>query len=128
MNFSDHIKAHVAVWPKKITSVMETHRQRFSQVNQKFKQRPIVHLPQPPPIYPVVLPQPSRPQPRQQARSKQQIPTHFPPTRRSNSAQMRNLPSAAPGEHYITLANLAKIFHVLQAREKLLLEKRLKKN
>jgi hypothetical protein len=121
MNFSENIKTHIPVWPRKLTSVMEIHRQRFSKLNQKFKQRPVINL-HPPTMYPIILPQASRPQPRQQARSKQQIQTNFPPTgspRRANTAHIRNQPlSFIPNHQYITLANLTKILHVLQTENK----------
>jgi len=121
MNFSENIKAHVPVWPRKLTSVMEIHRQRFSQLNQKYKQRPIVNHYLPTTMYPVIIPQPSRPQHRQQARSKQQIQTHFPaisPRRRASSVNTKNQPPPIlPNQQYITLANLTKILHVLQTHE-----------
>jgi hypothetical protein len=130
MGCTDNIKTHMSAWPRKLTSVMETHRQRFSQLNQRFKQqqqqRTATTLFQPVQtshICPIILPTASRPQPRQQARSKQHIQNHFPPaptaTRRSNTAFARNQPSSfIPDRRYITLANLTKILHVLQTQEK----------
>jgi hypothetical protein len=122
MNFSENIKTNMSAWPRKLTSIMEIHRQRFSQFNQKFKQRPTVDLQPPSSMYPTILPQTSRPQPRQQARSKQQKQIHFPstsPTRRSNTAHVRNQPLPfVHNQQYITLANLTKILHVLQTEEK----------
>jgi hypothetical protein len=124
MNYSENIKAHMSAWPRKLTSVMEIHRQRFSQLNQKFKQRPVANLPQPIPsaqMHPIILPQASRPQPRQQARTKQQMHTHFPPAppaRRPNTAHVRNQPQPfIPNPQYVTLANLTKILHVLQIHD-----------
>jgi len=121
MNFSENTKAHMPAWPRKLTSVMEIHRKRFSLLNQQYKQRPVVNHHPAPTMYPVILPQPSRPQHRQQARSKQQIETYFPatsPRRRINSVQTKTQPPPfVPNQQYITLANLTKILHVLETHE-----------
>jgi len=129
IGYSEKIKTHLSAWPRKLTSVMEIHRQRFSQLNPRFKQQQqqqtAATLPQPVQqsvICPVILPTASRPQPRQQARSKQQQ-THFPPTqptRRSTTAHVKQQqPSFEPNSQYITLANLTKILHVLQTQDKI---------
>lgn len=99
MNLNENHEPKISIYPKKITSAMDIHRQRFSQ----FKQRPIITLHPSPPIY---CPQSSRPQPRQQARSKEQ--TKSPLNRYTNSTR---------NPQYITLANLSKIFHVIQTRD-----------
>ena len=125
MNYSENIKVNISAWPRKLTSVMDIHRQRFSQINQKFKQKPIANLHQSIStnhMCPIILPQATRPQPRQQARTKQQIQTHFPPAplnRRSNTAYVRNQQQQPfmPNPQYITLANLTKILHVLQTND-----------
>ncbi len=135
MVYSDKIKTHLSAWPRKLTSVMDIHRQRFSQLNPRFKQqeqRITLTLKQPtqqPIIYPIILPSTSRPQPRQEARSKQHQPTHLPPAqpnRRSTTAhvkqqQQQQQQSSAfePQSQYITLANLTKLLHVLQTQEKI---------
>ncbi len=132
MGYSDKIKTHLSTWPRKLTSVMDIHRQRFSQLNPRFKQQeqPITVTFKKPikqsVIYPAVLPSTSRPQPRQQARSKQHQQAHLPPAlpnRRSNTAyvkqQQQQPPSFEPQSQYITLANLTKILHVLQTQDKI---------
>jgi len=130
MGYSEKIKTHLSTWPRKLTSVMEIHRQRFSQLNPRFKQQQqqipatILHPVQQSVICPVILPSASRPQPRQQARTKQQQQqTHFPPTqpsRRSNTAHVKQQQSSVESNsQYITLANLTKILHVLQTQDKI---------
>jgi hypothetical protein len=121
MNFTENIKTPMPVCPRKMTSMIEIHRQRFSRLNQKLKQRPVLNLHQPHSMYPIILPQASRPQPRQQARSKQQIQTHLPPTRRPNTAQKKNQPepTTQSNQEYITLTNLTKILHVLHTQDKI---------
>jgi hypothetical protein len=117
MNLNETIKERMSDWPRKLTSVMEIQRQRFSELNKKFKQTPVVNSSR---IQPIILPQTSRPQPRQQARLKPQIQVHLPPTRRSNTVQNR-YPSShltLQNDKYITLDNLSRILHVLQIREK----------
>ena len=127
--YSDKIKTHLSAWPRKLTSVMEIHRQRFSQLNPRFKQHQqrtttIFNQPiQQSVVCPVILPAASRPQPRQQARSKQQ--THLPPAhphRRSTTAhikeqQQQQTSTLQSNNEYITLANLTKILHVLQTQD-----------
>ncbi|CAF0989632.1 unnamed protein product [Rotaria sp. Silwood1] len=135
---SEKIKTHLSAWPSKLTSVMEIHRQRFSQLNPRFKQQQqqqqhitatLLQPIQQSVICPVILPTATRPQPRQQARSKQHEPTHLPPTqtiRRPNTAnakqqqQQQQQPSLSdPNHQYITLTNLTKILHVLQTQVKI---------
>jgi hypothetical protein len=125
MGYSEKIQTHVSAWPRKLTSVVEIHRQGFSQLNPRFKQqRTTATFNQPVQksiLCPVILPSASRPQPRQQARSKQYQQTYFPPTqptRRSNTAHVKQ-PSAELNSHFITLANLTKILHVLQTQDKI---------
>ena len=136
MGYSDKIKTHLSAWPRKLTPVMELHRQRFSQLNPRFKQQEqqiTLTLKQPiqqSVIYPVILPSTSRPQPRQEARSKQNQSTHLPPAqpnRRSTTAyvkqqqqqQQQHSSPLEPQSQYITLANLSKLLHVLQTQEKI---------
>lgn len=115
---------------------METHRQRLSQLNSRFKQqRSAAPYLQPVPpaatIYPLNLPGPSRPQPRQQARTKGFQTTNLlaPPattTNRPRSAFVKqsNVPTVQQSasetldQKYITLANLTKILHMLQTQVK----------
>jgi len=122
MNLNDDIKERMSIWPRKLTSVMEIQRQRYSQLNKKFKQRPVLNLSQSSKIQPIILPQASRPQPRQQPRLRQQI--HLPPTRRSTTAQIQHQkpppsPLISEDQKYITLANLSKLLHVLQINDKI---------
>jgi hypothetical protein len=131
IGYSEKIKTHLSTWPRKLTSVMEIHRQRFSQLNPRFKQQQqpqqtAATVPQPVQqtvICPVILPTASRPQPRRQARSKQQQ-THLPPTqptRRSTTAHAKQQQSSFElNSQYITLANLTKILHVLQTQDKII--------
>jgi hypothetical protein len=130
MGYGDKIKTHLSAWPRKLTSVMEIHQQRFSQLNPRFKQqqqqRTTANLYQPiqqSVMCPIILPAASRPQPRQQARSKHHPQTQLPPTsttRRSNTAHVKQpQPASASNPQYITLANLTKILHVLQTHEKI---------
>ncbi|CAF2530102.1 unnamed protein product [Rotaria sp. Silwood2] len=124
---SEKIKTHLSAWPSKLTPVMEIHRQRFSQLNPRFKQQKITTtLLQPiqqSVICPVILPSTTRPQPRQQARSKQHQQTHLPPTqtiRRPNTAHAKQQQSTSESNpQYITLTNLSKILHVLQTQVKI---------
>jgi hypothetical protein len=113
MNINETIKERMSAWPRKLTSVMEIQRQRFSELNKKFKQTPVLNSSK---IEPMILPQASRPQPRQQARSKPQIQVHLPPTRRSNTAYNPNALTSR-NQKYLTLANLSKILHVLQIHD-----------
>jgi len=131
IGYTGKIKTHLSAWPKKLTSVMEIHRQRFSQLNPRFKQQTQQHATanqtkpyfQQSVICPVILPTTSRPQPRQQARSKPNQDTHLPPAyshRRSNTAHVKQQTSIIePSNEYITLANLTKLIHVLQTQETL---------
>ena len=112
---------------------MDTHRQRYSQLNSRFRQqhqrRSAASSFQPVQssrAYPIVLPTAARPQPRQQARSKQFQPTTstFPPpssTHRPTSSygKYQHSSPSAPDQKYITLANLTKILQVLQTQAKL---------
>ncbi|CAF0846339.1 unnamed protein product [Rotaria sordida] len=132
---SEKIKTHLSAWPSKLTSVMEIHRQRFSQLNPRFKQQQqqyttatFLHPIQQSVICPVILPSTTRPQPRQEARSKQNQQPHLPPTqtiRRPNTAQIKQQQqqqsqSLSDSNHqYITLTNLTKILHVLQTQVKI---------
>jgi hypothetical protein len=108
---------------------MEIHRQRFSQLNPRFKRQQrttVATFLQPveqPVICPVILPSASRPQPRQGARSKQHQQTHFPPAqpiRRPSTVHVKHQQSqpVESNHQYITLANLTKILHVLQTNVK----------
>jgi hypothetical protein len=130
VSYSEKVKTHLSAWPRKLTAVMEIHRQRFSQLNPRFKQqqqqqqRTAATLLQPVQqsvICPVILPSTPRPQPRQQARSKeQQQQTYFPVSRRSNTAHVKHQqPLLEPNSQYITLANLTKILHVLQTQDQI---------
>lgn len=135
LGYTGKIKTHLSTWPKKLTSVMEIHRQRFSQLNPRFRQqtqqtqyRATANNQSKPSfqqsvICPVILPTTSRSQPRQQARSKQNQDTHLPPAqpnRRSNTAHIKQqTPINESNNEYITLANLTKLIHVLQTQETL---------
>ena len=114
MNFNETIKERMSTWPRKLTSIMEIQRQRFSELNKKFKPTPIVN---PSKIEPIILPQAYRPQPRQEARTKPQIQVHLPPTRRSTTAYNPNA-LTSHNQKYLTLANLSQILHVLQIHDK----------
>lgn len=126
MNYSEKIQTHLSAWPRKLTSVMEIHRQGFSQLNPRFKQqqqpRTMTKPVQQPSVCPVTLPVGSRPQPRQQARLKPS-PDTLPsqqPIRRSTTAQNRRqqIPTDSNNQ-YLTLANLTKLLHVLQTQDKI---------
>jgi hypothetical protein len=131
MNCNEKVKTHLSAWPRKLTAVMEIHRQRFSKLNPRFKQQQqqqpktttLLQPVQQPVICPVILPSTPRPQPRQQARAKQHQQTYFAPTpltRRSNTAHAKHQQSSAsssdPNRDYLTLASLTKMFHVLQTQ------------
>jgi hypothetical protein len=129
MGCSENITTHFSDCPTKLTAVMEIHRQRFSQLNPRFKRQQrttVATFLQPveqPVICPVILPSASRPQPRQGARSKQHQQTHFPPTqpsRRPSTAHVKHQQSqpVESNHQYITLANLTKILQVLQTNVK----------
>lgn len=127
MNYNEKIQTHLSAWPRKLTSVMDIHRQGFSQLNPRFKQqqqqqRTTNKSVQQPPVCPVVLPSASRPQPRQQARLKPSPETLPPqqPIRRSTTAHTKpqSIPSE-PNNQYLTLANLTKILHVLQTQDQI---------
>ncbi|CAF3250764.1 unnamed protein product [Rotaria socialis] len=125
---SEKIKTHLSAWPSKLTSVMEIHRQRFSQLNPRFKQQrataTLLQSVQQPVVCPAILPSTTRPQHRQQPRSKQNQQTHFPPAqsnRRPNTAQLKQQQQqqqslSESNRQYITLTNLTKILHVLQTQ------------
>lgn len=122
----EKIKTHLSAWPSKLTSAMEIHRQRFSQLNPRFKQQrtkttTTFQPTQQSIICPVILPSNSRPQPRQQARSKQHESTHFPPTqqvRRPSTAHVKQDLASESNQHYITLNNLTKFLDILQTQIK----------
>ena len=103
---------------------MDIHRQRYSQLNSRFRQqhqqRSAVSSFQPAQsstAYPVVLPTASRPQHRQQARTK---PIQPPMTSHGKQQQQHHQASpSAPDQKYITLANLTKILQVLQTQVKI---------
>ena len=125
MGCSEKINTHLSSLPRKLTSVMDFHRQRFSQLNPRFKQQQeqttttLLQPTQQPVICPTILPSTARPQPRQQPRTKQYQQPHFPPTqsnRRSYTARVKQQQSADPNREYLTLANLTKILHVLQTQ------------
>lgn len=124
MNYSEKIQTHLSAWPRKLTSVMEIHRQGFSQLNPRFKQQTtgIKPVQQPAPMGPANVPLASRPQPRQQARLKPStdtLPTQQ-PIRRSTTAQNKRQQILSDGNNqYLTLANLTKLLHVLQTQEKI---------
>lgn len=124
---TEKIKTHLSAWPRKLTSTMEIHRQRFSQLNPRFKQQrtatTVLQSAHQPIICPVILPSAPRPQPRQQPRSKQNQQIYFPPAhtiRRPNTAHAKQQqPSATESNrHFITLTNLTNILHVLQTQGK----------
>jgi len=118
MDFNENFKRQMSAWPKKISSVMDIHRQRFTQLNKKLKPQsmhyPVVAPPPPPPpvssspMYSNPVRQSARPQPRQQARSKEQQPL----------SAYRYQPSPTANQQYLTLENLSKVFHVFQTRVK----------
>ena len=123
MNYNEKIQTHLSAWPRKLTSVMEIHRQGFSQLNPRFKHQRTTNKPvQQSSVCPVVLPTGSRPQPRQQARLKPSPETLPPqqPIRRSTTAHNKQPPiPSEPNSQYLTLANLTKILHVLQTQDQI---------
>ena len=107
---------------------MELHRQRFSQLNSKLKQRKsMINAGQPVSethVSQMLLPNPPpRPLPRQQPRVKPSHQTNGLPTgnsQRPNTANIKidhnNISSS--DQKYITLANLTKILQMLQSQNK----------
>ncbi|CAF0851636.1 unnamed protein product [Adineta steineri] len=133
MGCKEKITTHLSTWPTKLTTVMDIHRKRYSQLNPRFKQQrqqqtttttttTLLQPIQEPAICPVILPSTTRLQTRYQVRSKQYEPTHLPSaqtTQRPNTSyKQQPVLSSDSNQRYITLANLTKILHVLQTHAK----------
>ncbi|UJR34095.1 hypothetical protein I4U23_021505 [Adineta vaga] len=110
--------------PTKLSSVMEIHRKRFSQLHPKFQQQkrtPITLLQpiQQPFVRPHIPPTAPRPQPRQQTRPKQYQDLQL--SHRANTASIKHQKNSSTDSNpsYITLANLTKVLHVLQTNAKI---------
>ena len=128
IGYNNEIKTNLSPDSNRLTSVMDIQRQRFSILNARFRQQrqrtnTVQYQPiQQSVIYPVILPS-SRPQPRQQARSKHHHETRLPPTQstqRATTAHAKHQqPLSGSNQQLMTLTNLTKILHILQTQTKM---------